>query len=50
MIRILKQIFRTGIVTEKLPPIIDPELEKIGVRLEEAHQKPFSKKPHDPPG
>ena len=35
MIRILKQIFRTGIVTEKLPPILDPEIEKIGVKLEE---------------
>jgi Ni,Fe-hydrogenase III small subunit len=36
MIRILKQIFRTGVVTEPLPPITDPELEKIGVKLEEA--------------
>lgn len=34
MIRILKQIFRTGIVTEALPPINDPEIEKIGVQLE----------------
>lgn len=36
MIRILKQIFHTGIVTEPLPPITDPEIEKIAVRLEEA--------------
>ncbi len=34
MIRILKQIFHTGIVTEPLPPITDPEIEKIGLRLE----------------
>jgi Ni,Fe-hydrogenase III small subunit len=41
MIRILKQIFHTGIVTEKLPPITDPELEKIGVKLEEAVRRRF---------
>ncbi len=41
MIRILKQIFRTGIVTEPLPPITDPELEKIGVYLEEAIRRRF---------
>ena len=28
MLRILHQIFRTGVVTEPLPPITDPELEK----------------------
>lgn len=43
MIRILKQIFRTGIVTEKLPPIIDPELETIGVRLEELIRSRFQR-------
>ena len=41
MIRILKQIFRTGIVTEKLPPITDPEIEKIGTRLEAVIRKRF---------
>lgn len=41
MIRILKQIFHTGIVTEKLPPIVDPEIEKIGVRLEEVIRQRF---------
>jgi Ni,Fe-hydrogenase III small subunit len=34
MIRILQQIFRTGIVTEPLPPLTDSETEKIGVHLE----------------
>ena len=43
MIRILKQIFRTGIVTEKLPPITDPEIEKIGVRLEEVIRRRFQR-------
>jgi Ni,Fe-hydrogenase III small subunit len=41
MIRILKQIFRTGIVTESLPPIHDQELEKIGSRLEETVRRRF---------
>ena len=41
MIRILKQIFHTGIVTEKLPLIVDPEIEKIGVRLEEVIRQRF---------
>jgi Ni,Fe-hydrogenase III small subunit len=41
MIRILKQIFRTGIVTEPLPPITDPEIEKIGAKLEEAVKRRF---------
>jgi len=43
MIRILKQIFRTGIVTEKLPPITDPEIEKIGVELESAIRRRFQR-------
>jgi Ni,Fe-hydrogenase III small subunit len=43
MIRILKQIFRTGIVTEPLPPITDPEIEVIGVKLEEAIRKRFKR-------
>ncbi len=41
MIRILKQIFHTGIVTEPLPPITDPEIEKIGLQLEEATRRRF---------
>jgi len=41
MIRILRQIFHTGIVTEPLPPIVDPEIEKIGVRLEEVIKRRF---------
>jgi Ni,Fe-hydrogenase III small subunit len=41
MIRILKQIFRTGIVTEPLPPVTDPDIEKIGVQLEETIRKRF---------
>ena len=41
MIRILKQIFRTGIKTEPLPPVIDPEIEKIGSRLEEVIRQRF---------
>jgi len=41
MIRILKQIFHTGIVTEPLPPITDPELDKIGVQLEEIVKRRF---------
>jgi len=43
MIRILKQIFRTGIVTEKLPPLTDPELEKIGVELEAVIRRRFQR-------
>lgn len=43
MIRILKHIFRTGIVTEPLPPITDPEIEKIGVQLEEAIRSRFQR-------
>jgi len=41
MIRILKQIFRTGIVTEPLPPVLDPEILNIGVKLEEVIRKRF---------
>ena len=43
MIRILRQIFRTGIVTEKLPPITDPELEKIGVKLDAVIKRRFQR-------
>lgn len=41
MIRILKQIFHAGIATEPLQPASDPEIEKIGVRLEEAIRRRF---------
>ncbi len=41
MIRILKQIFRTGIVTEPLPTVIIPEVEEVGAKLEEAVRKCF---------
>ncbi len=41
MIRILKQIFHTGIVTEPLPPVTDPEIEKIGVRLDAVIRRRF---------
>lgn len=41
MIRILKHMFRTGIVTEPLPPITDPEIEKIGAQLEETIRRRF---------
>jgi Ni,Fe-hydrogenase III small subunit len=41
MIRILKQIFHTGIVTEPLPVVLDPEIEKIGAQLEEAVRRRF---------
>jgi Ni,Fe-hydrogenase III small subunit len=43
MIRILRQIFRTGIVTEPIPPITDPEIEKIGVKLEAVIQRRFQR-------
>ena len=43
MIRILKQIFRTGIVTEELAPITDPDIEKIGVQLEAAIRRRFQR-------
>jgi Ni,Fe-hydrogenase III small subunit len=41
MIRILRQIFRTGIVTEPLPAVSDPEIEKIGSRLQAVIKKRF---------
>jgi Ni,Fe-hydrogenase III small subunit len=41
MIRILRQIFRTGIVTEALPPGGSNEVEVVGHRLEEAVMKRF---------
>ena len=41
MIRILKQIFRSGIVTEPVPPVLDPEIEKIAVKLEKIIRRRF---------
>lgn len=41
MIRILRQIFRTGIVTEPLPDGVEKEIETTGLRLEEAVMKRF---------
>src|SRR5512135_801020 len=43
MIRILKQIFRTGIVTEPLPPGEAGEIEVVGLKLEEAVRKRFQR-------
>jgi Ni,Fe-hydrogenase III small subunit len=41
VIRILRQIFRTGIVTEPLPPVVDTEIQVVGRRLESAIRKRF---------
>ena len=41
MIRILRQIFRTGIVTEPLHPEVEAEVREVGVKLEEAIRKRF---------
>src|SRR3990167_2331915 len=41
MLRILHQIFRTGIVTEPLPFIVENEVEVVGTRLEEVIRKRF---------
>jgi len=41
MIRILKQIFRTGIVTEPLPLDAKKEIEVVGLKMEEAIRKLF---------
>lgn len=41
MIRILKQIFRTGIVTEPLAPYAEAEVTLIGSELEEAIKRRF---------
>ncbi len=41
MLRILHQIFRTGVVTEPLPAETEAEVAEIGVRLEEAIRKKF---------
>ena len=41
MLRILHQIFRTGIVTEPLPDAAEAEIRVVGRRLEEAVRKRF---------
>jgi Ni,Fe-hydrogenase III small subunit len=41
MIRILRQIFRTGIVTEPLPGEVESEIRRVGRRLESAIGKRF---------
>ena len=41
MIRILKQIFRTGIVTEPLPDEIEGEIRRLGERLERTIKRRF---------
>ena len=43
MIRILRQIFRTGIVTESLPPEDIAGIERVGGQLEEIVRKRFSR-------
>jgi Ni,Fe-hydrogenase III small subunit len=41
MLRILHQIFRTGIVTEPLPPMLEDEIALAAARLEEAIGRRF---------
>jgi Ni,Fe-hydrogenase III small subunit len=41
MLRILHQIFRTGIVTEPLPAEIEAEMQEIGAKLEDAITRRF---------
>jgi len=41
MLRILHQIFRTGVVTEPLPTEVEAEVVVIGTRLEEAIRRKF---------
>lgn len=43
MIRILHQIFRTGVVTEPLPVEMETEIVEIGAQLEEAIRKKFQR-------
>ena len=43
MIRILRQIFRTGIVTEPLPKEVPPESQDVGTQLQKAIWKRFSR-------
>lgn len=41
MIRILHQIFRMGIITEPLPPVVEEEIIAIGSKLDEAIKRRF---------
>lgn len=41
MLRILHQIFRTGIVTEPIPQEVDKDISLVGARLEEAIKRRF---------
>lgn len=41
MIRILHQIFRTGIITEPLPQVVEEEIIAIGSKLDEAIKRRF---------
>ena len=41
MLRILHQIFRTGVVTETLPEAVEADLHKVGCHLEKAIRKRF---------
>jgi len=41
MLRILHQIFRTGVVTEPLPPDVEAEIAEVGCHLEEAIRRRF---------
>ena len=43
MLRILHQIFRTGVVTEPLPDEVEAEISVVGRRLEEAVMRRFSR-------
>lgn len=43
MIRILRQIFRTGIVTEPLSPEVAAGIEQVGAQLEEIVRRRFSR-------
>ncbi len=43
MLRILRQMFRTGIVTEPLPPPEDGAVRAVGARLEEAVRRRFAR-------
>ena len=43
MLRILHQIFRTGVVTEPLSPAIEAEVLQIGAGLQEAIRRRFSR-------
>lgn len=41
MLRILHQIFRTGVVTEPLPTAVEKELAVVGAQLEDAIRRKF---------